>query len=173
MLEKNHLQALKKASWAVFEHYMDNHGEERIDIRCGNDSNYDKPWENWQVEIPVESSKYSLLSYDTDFTFPYGYTPRSACAHIRLYWDSIGEKDPILTVIRSLRPGDKLHFFWQFSAGNGYLKNARSTVDGVCYESRLYSESLTLIVERGSKKLAYHIQSQVGPQNSASLIRLR
>jgi hypothetical protein len=178
-ITREQVRAIKKADFAVFEHYTDRQGTERIAIRVGCNSNYKEPWREWQVEIPVVSSKYDLYDRGTPYDFGYKYQPKSASYYTSIYWES-DRDNPLLTTLASLRAGDELHFLWQFSPGNGYLEGARSTVQDdktgafVCNGARLYYSELTLVVIRGKskKRLAFHIGTQVGPQNSAAMIKL-
>lgn len=172
LVTKNHLTALKKADYAIFERYTNQEGEIVNQLRVGNRYDYDQPWKNWEVQIPVAGgSKFDLYSHGTPYKFDYGYTPRACCCHVSLYWDNIGRHDPIYTVLKSLRAGDKLTFLWRFSPGNGYLEGAISNTDA-CTNARLYKYDLILIVTRGKSEHSYHIDTQVGPQNSASMIKL-
>lgn len=82
----------------------------------------------------------------------------------------INEEWKTLTTL--LRAGDVLTVIWYADANrNGYLEHARITEGHHGAGEELHADTLSLQVQRGAKRLWFHVLTSICPHNSARMIQ--
>lgn len=69
------------------------------------------------------------------------------------------------TLVSCLKPGDVLSMRWVAADNNGYLKSAAG--------EKLYHDRLYVKVKRDTRRLSFHVDDSVCPNNSARMVRER
>lgn len=108
-------------------------------------------------DLPIDTLVIAahLTNYEADFTSQHA-EDISAAAH--LYVDH--SSSPISTVIRFLKAGDKVCFYFIRGNSNGYTKDAGLAID-----------HCELRVKRGKQENVFLLSYSVGKQNSARMTR--
>lgn len=157
------LAALRKADSVCFfrRHVPDATGETSY-IDCGK-RNKPSPIDPFaphetHIIIPCE---YRLREYTSghDDKIPHNSNDWNAFESI----SSAQYHDEWRTIASLLRVGDKLTLHWQRGAWNTQAMEHATP--------RFYGDVLSLIVDRGDKRLAFHVRMSVCENNSARMIR--
>jgi hypothetical protein len=150
-IDKLDLAALRKADAICFDHYT----RDGIDVRAiraikrNEPSERDPYAQDITHTVSVGSAVRAYESGGTSKTwtcFEMIHTPQYHDA-----WQ---------TIVSLLRVGDELTLFWEADNNSGYVN-----------EAGLHHDQLSLVVQRGSKRMTFKVRSSVCPDNTARMCR--